>query len=178
MKANNCMTYVFAPVQFEKAMTAEELKAAFEAAGVAGFPAELDTAERTGSYVQMIALDDLLGFAKASGAAVTFDVTYFPVADEAEVDYQVAQLADELGLSVGVIEEVCAEEIAEYLALDAQRDVNVPVHAIVETYVGGTAFAWYGINEYPRLKKIVLDKLADKADIKKFANAVAALETY
>ena len=31
-----------------------------------------------------------------------------------------------------------------------------PVHSIVECYVGGTAFAWYGMNEYPRLKRIIL----------------------
>lgn len=176
MKVSKHMTYVVAPVEFEKAMTAEELKAAFEAAGVAGFAAELDTAERTEDHIQMVALADLLGFAKASGAAVTYDVTYFPVADDAEVDYQVNQLAADLDLSAGVIREMCATEIQEYLALDAQRDVEVPVHAIVETYVGGTAFAWYGINEYPRLKQIVLDKLADKNAIRAFAKKAAALE--
>ena len=48
----------------------------------------------------------------------------------------------------------------EYLELDAKRDANAPVHSIVECYVGGTAFAWYGMNEYPRLKRIILRKLA------------------
>ena len=37
---------------------------------------------------------------------------------------------------------------------------TVPVHSIVECYVNGTAFAWYGLNDYPRLKGVVLQKLA------------------
>ena len=39
--------------------------------------------------------------------------------------------------------------------------MDLPVHSIVEAYVGGTAFAWYGINEYPRLKRILVRKLAE-----------------
>ena len=30
----------------------------------------------------------------------------------------------------------------------------------MEAYTGGTAFAWYGMNEYPRLKHVILRKLA------------------
>ena len=55
---------------------------------------------------------------------------------------------------------MCAAEIKEYLALDAKRDASLPVHSIVEAYTGGTAFAWYGMNEYPRLKRVILRKLA------------------
>ena len=100
-------------------------------------------------------------FAKASGlSAVTYDVTYFPHADDAEVEYQLKQLARDLEISVEVIRDVCADEIAEYIKLDAERDASLPVHSIVECYTGGTAFAWYGMNPYPRLKRVVLGKLA------------------
>ena len=176
MKATTYMTKIATPIEFEKALTAEELQAKFAEYGVVGFAAELDVVERAENPVRMVALDELLGFAKASGAAVTYDVTYFPVADEAEVDYQVTQLAEDLGLSAAVIREVCAAEIQEYLAVDAQRDVAVPVHAIVEAYIGGTAFAWYGVNEYARLKKIVLDKLAPDGAVRAFARRAATLE--
>ena len=87
-------------------------------------------------------------------------MTYFPHADEAEVEYQLKQLARDLEISVEVIRDVCADEIAEYLKLDAERDASLPVHSIVECYTGGTAFAWYGMNPYPRLKRVVLSKLA------------------
>ncbi|MEG2933741.1 MAG: hypothetical protein RR842_09185, partial [Gordonibacter sp.] len=89
-----------------------------------------------------------------------YDVTYFPHADQDEVDYQVHQLAHDLEIGADVIRDVCANEIEEYLALDAKRDASLPVHSIVEAYVGGTAFAWYGMNEYPRLKRVILRKLA------------------
>ncbi len=62
-------------------------------------------------------------------------------------------------ISSEVIRSLCAEEIDEYLALDKERDAELPVHSIVEAYIGGTAFAWYGINEYPRLKRVILRKL-------------------
>ena len=81
-------------------------------------------------------------------------------ADEAEVDRQVAQLARDLEISPEVIREICEKQIAEYLELDAKRDASVPVHSIVEAYVGGTAFAWYGMNEYPRLRRVILRELA------------------
>ena len=87
-------------------------------------------------------------------------MTYFPHADEAEVDYQLRQLAHDLEISPEVIRDLCGQEIQEYLALDAKRDADAPVHSIVEAYVGGTAFAWYGMNEYPRLKRVILRKLA------------------
>lgn len=65
-------------------------------AGLAGFAAELDIAERTEEHVQVIALGELLGFAKGLGeTAVTYDVTYFPHADEEEVDYRLRQLGIE-----------------------------------------------------------------------------------
>ena len=38
--------------------------------------------------------------------------------------------------------------------------MDLPVHSIVEAYVGGTALAWYGVNDYPRLKRVILRKLA------------------
>ena len=69
-------------------------------------------------------------------------------------------MASDLDISADVIKDVCAAEIQEYLALDAKRDVAAPVHSIVECYVNGTAFAWYGLNDYPRLKQVVLQKLA------------------
>lgn len=161
MKVTNRLTHIATKVDFEAAMTEDQLKAVFEAKGVAGFPAMLDIKERTEEHVQILALDDLLEFAKASGvAAATYDVTYFPHADQGEVDRQLKQLGHDLEISADVIRDVCADEIQEYLDLDAKRAVDVPVHSIVECYVNGTAFAWYGLNDYPRLKRVVLQKLA------------------
>ena len=161
MKVTNRLTHIATKVNFEAAMTEDQLKAVFESKELAGFPAMLDIKERTEEHVQMLSLDDLLSFAKASGvAAVTFDVTYFPHADDAEVVRQLRGLASDLDISVDVIKDVCAAEIQEYLALDAKRDVAAPVHSIVECYVNGTAFAWYGLSGYPRLKQVVLQKLA------------------
>lgn len=160
MKITKNLTHVVSSVDFEAALNEEELAKAFEEKGVQGFPAELDIAERTEDHVQIIALEDLLGFAKASGInAVTYDVTYFPHADDVEVEYQISQLAHDLEISPEVIRGLCAEEIDEYLALDKKRDAERPVHSIVEAYIGGTAFAWYGLNEYPRLKRVILRKL-------------------
>ena len=161
MKVTNRLTHIATKVDFEAAMTEDQLKAVFEAKGVAGFPAMLDIKERTEEHVQILALDDLLEFAKASGvAAATYDVTYFPHADQGEVERQLKQLGHDLEISADVIRDVCADEIQEYLYLDAKRAVDVPVHSIVECYVNGTAFAWYGLNDYPRLKRVVLQKLA------------------
>ena len=161
MKVTNRLTHIATKVNFEAAKTEDQLKAVFESKELTGFPAMLDIKERTEEHVQMLSLDDLLSFAKASGvAAVTFDVTYFPHADDAEVARQLRGLASDLDISADVIKDVCAAEIQEYLALDAKRDVAAPVHSIVECYVNGTAFAWYGLNDYPRLKQVVLQKLA------------------
>ena len=161
MKITSNLTHIATEVEFEAAKNADELQAAFAAQGLPGFPAELDIAERTEEHVQMLSLDSLLRFAQAAGAgAVTYDVTYFPHADEAEVDYQLRQLSRDLEISPEVIRDVCAAEIQEYLALDAKRDAGLPVHSIVEAYVGGTAVAWYGMNDYPRLKRVILRKLA------------------
>ena len=161
MKVTNRLTHIATKVNFEAAKTEDQLKAVFESKELAGFPAMLDIKERTEEHVQMLSLDDLLSFAKASGvAAVTFDVTYFPHADDAEVARQLRGLASDLDISADVIKDVCAAEIQEYLALDVKRDVAAPVHSIVECYVNGTAFAWYGLNDYPRLKQVVLQKLA------------------
>ena len=68
MKITKNLTHVASPVEFEPAQTVEALKAAFAAKQMKGFPAELDIAERTEDHVQMVALDDLLEFAKESGA--------------------------------------------------------------------------------------------------------------
>ena len=77
MKVTNRLTHIATKVNFEAAMTEDQLKAAFESKGLAGFPAMLDIKERTEEHVQMLSLGDLLSFAKASGvAAVTFDVRY------------------------------------------------------------------------------------------------------
>ncbi len=161
MKITKNLTHIATEMNFEAAMTEDQLKTVLAEAGLAGFPAELDIAERTEEHVQIMALADLLGFAKASGlAAVTYDVTYFPHADEAEVAYQLKQLADDLEISPEVIRDLCGAEIAEYLELDSKRDADAPVHSIVEAYLGGTAFAWYGMNDYPRLKRVILRKLA------------------
>ena len=161
VKITENLTHIATPLKYERAMTEDELAAAFSQHGLQGFPAELDIMERTEDHVQMMKLDEMLRFAKASGvSAVTFDVTYFPHADEAEVEYQLNHLARELGISAEVIRDVCSDEIREYLALDAERDANLPVHSIIECYVGGTSFAWYGMNDYPRLKRVILRKLA------------------
>ena len=161
MKITSNLTHIATEVEFEAAKNEDELRAVFDAQGLPGFPAELDIAERTEDHVQMLSLDSLLRFAQAAGAgAVVYDVTYFPHADEAEVDYQLNQLARDLEISPEVIRDLCASEIEEYLALDAKRDASVPVHSIVEAYVGGTAVAWYGMNDYPRLKRVILRKLA------------------
>ena len=157
MKMTKNLTHIASKVEFEPAMSEEQLEAVFAQNGVAGFPAELDIAERTEEHVQMVSLEKFIAFAKASGLS---DVTYFPHADEAEVEYQLKQLARDLEISVEVIRDVCADEIAEYIKLDAERDASLPVHSIVECYTGGTAFAWYGMNPYPRLKRVVLSKLA------------------
>ena len=161
MKMTKNLTHIASSVEFEPAMTEEQLEAVFAQNGVTGFPAELDIAERTEEHVQMVSLEKFIAFAKASGlSAVTYDVTYFPHADDAEVEYQLKQLARDLEISVEVIRDVCADEIAEYIKLDAERDASLPVHSIVECYTGGTAFAWYGMNPYPRLQRVVLGKLA------------------
>ncbi|WP_080800615.1 hypothetical protein [Arabiibacter massiliensis] len=161
MKITSNLTHIATIVDLEAAKSEEELKGVFAASGIDGFAAELDIAERTEDHVQMISLDGLLGFAKANGVgAVTYDVTYFPHADDAEVEYQLKQLASDLEISAEVIRDLCGDEISEYLALDAKRDASLPVHSIVECYVGGTAFAWYGMNDYPRLKRVILRKLA------------------
>lgn len=161
MKITSNLTHIATEMEFEAPLTEEELRATFEGNGFQGFAAELDIAERTEDHVQMMSLADLLGFAKASGlSAVTYDVTYFPHADDAEVDYQLKELAHDLEISAEVIRDLCADEIQEYLALDAKRDASLPVHSIVEAYTGGTAFAWYGMRDYPRLKRVILAKLA------------------
>lgn len=161
MKITTNLTHIATELDLEPAIPEEELRTRFTEQGLQGFRAELDIAERTEDHVQLVELAALLGFAKASGVkAVTYDVTYFPHADEAEVTYQLKQLAHDLELSIEVIRDVCADEIKEYLALDAKRDPGVPVHSIVEIYVGGTALAWYGMNDYPRLKRVILRKLA------------------
>lgn len=160
MKITKNLTHIATEIEFEAAKTEVELEAAFKEQGLQGFQAELDIAERTENHVQMVSLESLLQFAKTSGvAAVTYDVTYFPHADDSEVVYQLNQLAHDLEISAEVIRDLCGEEIKEYKALDAKRDASIPVHSIVECYFGGTALAWYGMNEYPRLKRVVLDKL-------------------
>ena len=160
MKMTKNLTHIASKVEFEPAMSEEQLEAVFAQNGVTSFPAELDIAERTEEHVQMVSLEKFIAFAKASGlSAVTYDVTYFPHADEAEVEYQLKQLARDLEISVEVIRDVCADEIAEYIKLDAERDASLPVHSIVECYTGGTAFAWWH-ESYPRLKRVVLSKLA------------------
>ena len=67
MKVTNRLTHIATKLNFETAKTEDQLKAAFEAKGIAGFPAMLDIKERTEEHVQFVSLDDLLAFAKASG---------------------------------------------------------------------------------------------------------------
>lgn len=161
MKVTKSLTTIAQPKKFEAAMVEEKLMAALQSQGLQGFPAELDIAERTEEHVQFISLEAFLGFAKTSGvAAVTYDITYFPHADEDEVMRQLHELGEVLDLSPDVIREVCSDTIQEYLKIDAQRDIDVPVHNIVECYVGGSAFAWYGVNDYPKLRRFILRKLA------------------
>lgn len=162
LKITESLTHIATKMEFEPAKSEDELQTVFVEQGLQGFPAKLDIVERTEDHVQMMSLQELLRFAKASNVgAVTYDVTYFPHADNAEVEYQLHQLARDLGISAEVIRDLCANEIREYLELDAKRDASAPVHSIVEAYIGGTAFAWYGMNDYPRLKRVILRKLAE-----------------
>lgn len=161
MKMTKSLTHILTDMVFEPAMDEDALLSALAAKGLEGFPAELDIAERTEDHVQMMQLDTLARFARSAGAVcVTYDITYFPHADEAEVDYQLGQLSRDLEIDASVIRRLCEAEIEEYLALDAKRDTDIPVHNIVEAYMGGTSFAWYGMNDYPRLKRVILRKLA------------------
>ena len=161
MKVTNRLTHIATKVNFETAKTEDQLKAAFEAKGIAGFLQCSTSKSVRRSMSSSSRLMTCWRFAKASGvAAVTYDVTYFPHADQGEVERQLKQLGHDLEISAEVIRDVCATEIQEYLDLDAKRDVAAPVHSIVECYVNGTAFAWYGLNDYPRLKGVVLQKLA------------------
>lgn len=162
MKMTKTFTHVATKASLEAAITEKQLIEAFEVHGIEGFAAELDIAERTEDHVQMISLDSMIEFVKAYGVrAVAYDVTYFPHADAAEVAYQLKQLGKDLEISPEVIKATCAEGIAEYLELDAKRDASMPVHTIVEAYIGGTAIAWYGMNDYPRLKHVLLRKLVE-----------------
>ena len=75
MKITSNMTHIATEVEFEAPLNEDQLSEVFQKSGVQGFPAELDIAERTEDHVQMMSLDGLLGFAKASGlSAVTYDV--------------------------------------------------------------------------------------------------------
>ena len=67
MKMTKNLTHIASSVEFEPAMTEEQLEAVFAQNGVAGFPAELDIAERTEEHVQMVSLEKFIAFAKASG---------------------------------------------------------------------------------------------------------------
>lgn len=179
MKVTKELTHISTAMNFEPAVAEEDLKAVFARYEMPAYHAELDVAERTEDHVRMESLEGMLAFAKAAGVgAVLFDVTYFPPADDKEVTHQVNQLAHELGIDPKVIRNLCENEIAEYLALDAQRDVSKPVHNIVEAHADGVAVAWYGINEYPRLKKIVLAKLAAGGDdaLRQFARRAAVMQ--
>ena len=131
MKITSNMTHIATEVEFEAPLNEDQLSEVFQKSGVQGFAAELDIAERTEDHVQMMSLDGLLGFAKASGlSAVTYDVTYFPHADDAEVAYQLRQLARDLEISAEVIRDVCAAEIQEYLGprREARRRPAGPQH--------------------------------------------------
>ena len=116
MKITSNLTHVATEIEFEAPLNEEELLAVFEKSGVQGFPAELDIAERTEDHVQMMSLDGLLGFAKASGlSAVTYDVTYFPHADDASaeaigVEKEDVVMAIESNFSVEYLQGVIHEE--------------------------------------------------------------------
>lgn len=159
-KVTSQLAHIATENHFEAAKNEDELKAAFAKRGLPGYKAKLDIPERTEDHVQISSLDDLLDFAKASNVgAVTYDVTYFPKANESEVTYQLQQLGQDLGIDPEVLRTVCSKEIQQYLTLDAKRDATLPVHSIVEAYIGGTAFAWYGINQYTRLRKVIAQTL-------------------
>lgn len=162
MKITKNLTHVITPIELEAAIDEPSLLSILDHAGIEGYAAELDIEERTEDHVQMISLARLLDLAKKAGNGfVAYDITYFPHADEREVKHQLEQLSRDLGLSASVIREICEKQIEEYLELDAKRDSEAPVHTIVEAYVQGTAFAWYGMNDYPRLKKIILTELVE-----------------
>ena len=63
-------------------------------------------------------------------------------------------------ISVEVIRDVCADEIAEVHQARCRARASLPVQASWSATPAGTAFAWYGMNPYPRLKRVVLGKLA------------------
>ena len=89
MKVTKTLIHIATTPSFEPALTEEALQEEFTKQDMQGFAAELDIEERTEDHVQMMALDSMLAFAKASGiTAVTYDVTYFPHADQAEVEYR------------------------------------------------------------------------------------------
>ena len=93
LKITESLTHIATKMEFEPAKSEDELQAVFVEQGLQGFPAKLDIVERTEDHVQMMSLQELLRFAKASNVgAVTYDVTYFPHADNAEVEYQLHQL--------------------------------------------------------------------------------------
>lgn len=149
-----------------QAFCKEDLLKKFEAKGVRGFKAELDQAGWQEDTVEFNDLNELLDFAVAAGAGVvTYDITFFPVADEAEIDKQVGEVAEVLDIRPEAVRESCQDAIKEYLALDAKRAVDVPVHNLVEAYVAGTRFIWFGMNEYPKLKNYLFAKL-DRNDAK------------
>ena len=148
MKITKNLTHVVSSVDFQAALNEKELANVLGEKGMQGFPAELDIAERTEEHVQIVALEDLLGFAKASGVnAVTVRRHVFPSCGRCRGRLPGFAACTRLGIDSEVIRSLCAEEIDEYLALDKERDAELPVHSIVEAYIGGTAFAWYGINE-------------------------------
>ena len=132
MKITTNLTHIATAVEFEPAVTEDALKAKFEEFGVQGFEAELDIAERTEDHVQMVSLDTLLGFAKASGvAAVTYDVTFFPHADDAEVEYQLKQLARDLEIAPEVFATSALTKLRNILSLTPNVMLRLPCTALL-----------------------------------------------
>ena len=161
MKITSNLTHVATEIEFEAPLNEEEMLAVFQKSGVQGFPAELDIAERTEDHVQMMSLDGLLGFGQGVRAMVTYDVTTSRTPTTREVALP-ARGSWRATWRSAPRSMTCAlpGDPREYFRTDA-RDAGLPVHTpSVEAYTGGTAFAWYGMSDYPRLKRFILRKLA------------------
>ena len=163
MKVTKNLTHIVTKVDFEAAKTEEELAAVFAEAGVQGFPAELDIAERTeGACADAFPSKTCLASRRRTASLPS--PTTSPTSRMRIRKRSTTRLTSwrrTLTFPPTLSRASARRASPSTLESDAQRNVDLPVHSIVEAYVGGTAFAWYGINEYPRLKRILVRKLAE-----------------
>ena len=127
MKITKSLTHIATDLQLEPALREDELHAAFARAGLKGFPPNSTSPSARKTMYRWRLWKRCWGSrGNREPQPVTYDVTYFPHADDAEVDRQAALLARDLEIDAGIIRELCASEIDEYLSLDAKRDPNTP----------------------------------------------------